>query len=338
MARFNWIDIVKGIGILLVVLGHVGRGLVNSGIIEQDALYYQFDNLIYSFHMPLFFLVSGYLVYRQLEKHSLKRFVISKVDVILYPYVIWSLIQGVVELVMSQYTNRAELDLGVLNILHPHAQFWFLYWLFIFSLLIGLTIVLRRYQREVAASLMALGLISYLYPLGIAYFYNNLVYFVLGYLLASYYIQPQYHRVGTIAIVGLAVVGQLLANSRYDYSFDMDNYDLGSLALTIISMAAVVCIALYIESSDRWSRLERVLAYLGNLSLPIYLMHIILASGARIVLQRFLHIDDVYLHWFAGMAFGLGGAIVADNIFKRLGLYFLFRAKFSTMMNKTGVP
>jgi fucose 4-O-acetylase-like acetyltransferase len=39
MARFDWIDIVKGIGILFVVIGHVGRGLVNSGVIIDTDVY-----------------------------------------------------------------------------------------------------------------------------------------------------------------------------------------------------------------------------------------------------------------------------------------------------------
>ena len=45
-SRISWIDIVKGIGICLVVLGHVYR--FNSVLIW-----------IYSFHMPLFFALSG---------------------------------------------------------------------------------------------------------------------------------------------------------------------------------------------------------------------------------------------------------------------------------------
>lgn len=42
----NWIDIAKGIGIILVVIGHtIGSQRVND--------------IIYTFHMPLFFIL-GY--------------------------------------------------------------------------------------------------------------------------------------------------------------------------------------------------------------------------------------------------------------------------------------
>lgn len=44
--RESWIDTLRGIGILFVILGHCEP---------------PFDKIIYSFHMPLFFLISGYL-------------------------------------------------------------------------------------------------------------------------------------------------------------------------------------------------------------------------------------------------------------------------------------
>lgn len=46
--RETWIDVLKGIGIILVVIGHVSLG--NT-----------LNSWIYTFHMPLFFSVSGYL-------------------------------------------------------------------------------------------------------------------------------------------------------------------------------------------------------------------------------------------------------------------------------------
>ena len=47
--RIEWLDIAKGIGILLVILGHCLN-------INQRSFH-----LIFTFHMPLFFLLSGYV-------------------------------------------------------------------------------------------------------------------------------------------------------------------------------------------------------------------------------------------------------------------------------------
>ncbi|WP_367118171.1 acyltransferase family protein [uncultured Clostridium sp.] len=64
--RLNFIDILKGIAIVLVVLGHI--------------LYNQ-NNLIriwlYSFHIPLFFIISGYLLNFKKDKISFKETILK---------------------------------------------------------------------------------------------------------------------------------------------------------------------------------------------------------------------------------------------------------------------
>ena len=47
--HLNWIDLAKGIGIILVLIGH------------SKFLPITLKNYIYSFHMPLFFILSGYV-------------------------------------------------------------------------------------------------------------------------------------------------------------------------------------------------------------------------------------------------------------------------------------
>lgn len=57
--REAWVDYAKGIGIILVVFGHVNRGLYSAGIQLSGSSYLLTDSIIYSFHMPLFFFLSG---------------------------------------------------------------------------------------------------------------------------------------------------------------------------------------------------------------------------------------------------------------------------------------
>ena len=51
ISRLSWLDILKGIGIILVAVGHI---YLNEKI----------NHWIYSFHMPLFFLAAGW-VYKE---------------------------------------------------------------------------------------------------------------------------------------------------------------------------------------------------------------------------------------------------------------------------------
>ncbi|MDA9004038.1 acyltransferase family protein [bacterium] len=66
--RSEWVDYCKAIGIILVVYGHVARGLFNAGIGSSIPWYSLVDSIVYSFHMPLFFFLSGLFFYSSFSK------------------------------------------------------------------------------------------------------------------------------------------------------------------------------------------------------------------------------------------------------------------------------
>ena len=57
--KINWLLILQGWAMLWVVIGHSTLGVPGAGLAWDNALYH----FAYSFHMPLFMLVSGWLVY-----------------------------------------------------------------------------------------------------------------------------------------------------------------------------------------------------------------------------------------------------------------------------------
>lgn len=58
--RDNKIDIIRGFGMILVIFGHALELLVDKGFLEISTWGRIYD-VVYAFHMPLFFCVSGYL-------------------------------------------------------------------------------------------------------------------------------------------------------------------------------------------------------------------------------------------------------------------------------------
>lgn len=124
--RNVWVDYAKAIGIILVVYGHVARGVFNAGLPMDEGSYRLVDCIIYSFHMPLFFFLSGLFFYDSLMKRGRTGLVVNKVDTIVYPFIVWSLLQGLLEVVLSNYTNGQVTLTEVLSLLWmPRAQFWF---------------------------------------------------------------------------------------------------------------------------------------------------------------------------------------------------------------------
>lgn len=71
--RKEWIDIAKGIGIIFVVLGHC--------FVKETPVH----NWIFSFHMPLFFLLSGYC-FRPEKYGSIKSVVVTRFKALMIPY------------------------------------------------------------------------------------------------------------------------------------------------------------------------------------------------------------------------------------------------------------
>ena len=72
--RNKALDVLKGFGIILMVLGHM----------HFDDQY--FGKYIFGFHMPLFFIASGFLYN---NKRSIKQTVISKAKSLLVPYYVF---------------------------------------------------------------------------------------------------------------------------------------------------------------------------------------------------------------------------------------------------------
>ena len=88
--RSLYLDIVKGFAIILVVYGHCiqwhSDEYVSRSLFYSDELY----RIIYSFHMPLFMLVSGYLFYGSVVRHSWRHNLKTRFSKLLLPVVLWN--------------------------------------------------------------------------------------------------------------------------------------------------------------------------------------------------------------------------------------------------------
>lgn len=93
--RIKYFDIAKGIAIICVIIGHtVSTGLINKGI--------------YSFHMPLFFLISGYF----LKKNISVKFIKRKIKQLIIPYIFTCVF--VMMLSFIKYTIKENFYSGII--------------------------------------------------------------------------------------------------------------------------------------------------------------------------------------------------------------------------------
>ena len=141
--RIEWIDSARGFAILLVVVGHVLGGYTgNYGVPLYQKIIDLIVDIIYTFHMPLFFMISGYVF--GLKKYNWSKsnyvvFVKYKAKTLLVPYFLFSTLQILIKLPLQ---GKIASVLSWKNILLlpliPVDQFWFIYVLFFMFCLSGL--------------------------------------------------------------------------------------------------------------------------------------------------------------------------------------------------------
>lgn len=327
--RIFWVDYAKAIGIFLVVFGHVLRGIYNSGILIDKSIFFIIDRIIYSFHMPLFFVLSGLFFYGSFIKRGAIGLIKSKVDSIVYPYVLWSIIQGVIVASLSKFTNGNATYYDILKILWlPQAQFWFLYALFIMFLISSILCTIFPIKTATLFFITSIMIYifsdSFLYSYILSLFYNYSVFFAFGCFLSFL---PKKEIIGSnFLLIFLSILFLIL---QYLFSYELTPSiicnRLYSLTIAFISILFIISLSRRLSK-----RHNKYLLLLGKSSMAIYLMHIIISSGIRIALLKIFKIDNFVLHLILGISFGLFLPAIFDDYLKKKNFYYLFSAPISS--------
>lgn len=170
-------DILRGIGIVLMVMGHIGFGEA-------------FDKYIHTFHMPIFFFVSGYFFN---TRDNFKSFFLHLLKTIMVPYTLFVLLCQPLHYI---YTREWSLSYFVLsfftsnrNRIDVAGALWFLLCLFSAKILFY---VIIRYAKGIwtCVTVFALTIVSsYMrvkLPLCMDSACSMLLVMYVGYLFSTY--------------------------------------------------------------------------------------------------------------------------------------------------------
>ena len=320
--RNVWVDYAKAIGIILVVYGHVARGVFNAGLPMDEAGFVLVDSIIYSFHMPLFFFLSGLFFFDSLQKRGRGGLIINKIDTIAYPFIVWSLLQGLFEVALSNYTNGQVTLVEVFSLLWmPRAQFWFLYALFL--VFVVCTFLYAKADRRFFLPFVVLFGVLFVFQQDLTI--NNMTRFILGntvfFALGVWFNEVKAFflaRYSSLTLVfgAMFIAGQYL----FHVTFGMNYTDGGLPVLALATVSIFFMVAL-----SMWLGQYRVdwLLFIGASSMTIYLMHILAGSGVRVILSKFMGIDSITVHLLIGTLIGTAAPLVAQLIINRYRLHFL---------------
>ena len=318
----RWVDYAKGIAILLVVVGHVLRGLIGSSILKPSVAVTLTDGWIYAFHMPLFFFLSG-LFAASAASRPWKPFTVIKLKTLAYPYFVWATIQTTLEAVMASYTNTPGSLYEILSIpFDPPSQFWFIYALFFMAFVHAAVYKLRVSAPVFLLLAVAFYATSDLVGLGPwrapRLVRNCLIYFALGTVASDVQMTARLRQVRTQLLVSVVILGYLLVLAIVAY--DANRTLLSRPVCAILGGTATICLAIVLERFDA----ARSIHHWGRLSLQIYLAHVVVGSGVRIVLYKFVGYEQVAVHFVLGVLAAIYGPILLNWASQRVGFKYLF--------------
>ena len=289
--RITYLDMARGMGMILVVMGHVEY--MNMTLLQY----------IYAFHMPLFFLISGILIWEKREEE--KNFIVlvkNKLRSIMLPYAVFSVLSLLIESARLLIKDLDEWNLIGRQIfqtlcLQGVSTLWFLPALFMSELLfIGI-----RKQLGHGGTVGATGIIMLLSAMLSIWEKNwysqhmeslacGLVHDVLsmllrnlfcaGFVCMGYYVGkvllPGLTRVWQeavggflFAVLAVAVISQNgIVELRYMSFSNLLLYLLGAIAGTMV----VLCICRLLERLP-WKIFKAPLIYFGRNSLIIMVTH-----------------------------------------------------------------
>jgi fucose 4-O-acetylase-like acetyltransferase len=278
VSRDSRIDALKGLAIVSVVLFHtMGQYFVTAPTL---ALYTR--ELLFSFMLPLFAFLSGYVLGKP-GTFRPRSYFVRRTAGLMVPYLCWELIYG---LLLRQEARHGAGAFSVYladTFLNPHLEgrMWYLYVLWV--ALMGLGVLRLLGDRSWIPAVAAVAVMLWPWWGNFHRLQWIFAYVVFGFLARRYepvYL-PRIKAIGLIAVVlyvpfvmasrpekmAVARAQQILAGSRWLGMGAPGVYG----ASTIAGLAAVA--ALVAASYFAPAGLERALALPGRLSLGIYVTH-----------------------------------------------------------------
>lgn len=295
---YEEINIVRGMAILLVVIGH---GLSDAFSGENGWInivaHYLFD-LIYSFHMPLFVLISGFCSYKILsmnEIHGIKRYICNRFARLLIPYFTWGIIYVFLDIFVKNYSwesfNVRRYMIDLLCGDNANWQLWTLYILFICSVVSVVIFDLLKIEVSIVILISSVffairvvineipGLPSMLFVTNIKYFTLLYLFFCLGLSIRKNgLLDDSSWRNGTLFKFSILI---LLMNAFVGIIIE-NRYGTGNDWMKLLGAFTGMYTVFYLATEEIHSIIKKIFNMLGDNCMPIYLF----ANSFQVVIRK----------------------------------------------------
>ena len=254
--RLSWLDVLKGIGIVLVATGHI----------YSDRTVF---NWLYSFHMPLFFLAAGWVYKEKPILTDIKR----RIQTIVVPYFSFGLLVLIYWQVIERRFRDSDMSFmdalfglfsGCYDNLDFNVHLWFLPCFFVTVVLFNILVNLGG--KKIAYIVAALMSLVYVVlpmpelPWGINRVFKYIGFYAVGVFLAGRKTKTADKKMGT----GIATTVLIAVNFLLSYL----NLTTGIMwfVTALIGVAGMAWMAQLINENN-------ILQYFGRISLIVLCVH-----------------------------------------------------------------
>lgn len=310
--RIEYIDLVKGIAIILVVIGHVlWFDLYPGGAADESKLY----RFIYSFHMPLFFFLSGLVSKTDLKWNEMPKDLWKRFRTLLVPFFVFST-------VFSFWYGGTDFGFLTNEVKSGYWYLWVLFVLYVISYPIGK--IGKGKVGFVCQTIVAvliwyslLKITENISPivrgtLSLSLIYKNFPYFIAARLIK----QNELHK-----YVLENVYSFIIALAIWMCSGCLTRIPFAEYAVAMSAIVVVMNVCIKMEKILT-SKVKETFIYLGKSSLYIYIFHyffvvLFATTFFRDVLLQYSNIGIDFILVALPATLSIIGALVVRYIVER---------------------
>jgi fucose 4-O-acetylase-like acetyltransferase len=313
--KIESVYVIKGVAIALVVIGHYIPT-------TSPEYWHRINKLIYSFHMPLFFIVSGYLYgFSPPAFHSYANHLKNKAKRLLIPFISISILYLVIKIVAGLFFKLkfpVSINSLISIFINPLDSYlpllWFVYSLFIIFAIFPLFCYSVNYNLVLLGILVMLlyllGLKTKIFCLDLVFY--NLPAFTFGFIVSFLNIDIDNIKPYQLKIIGIISIMLFVTTYLFKNTGAINDLYVDFL---IYLFGSIACIALSISIYLANLTITRYLKIMGIFSMGIYLLHTMFSGIVGIIFSQVIRGDN--LMFFCGAAIAISIGIILPIILEK---------------------
>lgn len=294
--RVAALEVARALAVIGVVVNHATDGLVAAGLLDAASPTARVNAALYLFRMPALALLMGLFVPGGVTRRGARSYLRRRVVTVLYLYVLWFYLQSAVEIAANGVKNQARDPSELLTPWVTFGQLWFLPFLAVATAVVVVCRPWRSRSFAISSLLVALviAILTWGWNLriagaeGLSLVVFTMVGAVIGLPRIARGLERHVAVWVVVAVAGTIGVVLLHARGAVPATVGVSRPPLGTVAT---SLGAAACgVAMLIAVAALLARTKgiprRLFAAVGSRTLAIFLAHVTVVAGTRIVLVR----------------------------------------------------